>query len=79
MTVWDLTVLPPGKCALTSKWVYRTKELPDGSRIEKARIVARGFEQVQGVDFHEIFAPTIRSKSLRTLFAIGAAENMEED
>ena len=75
--VWDLTVLPPGKRALTSKWVYRTKELPDGSRIEKARIVARGFEQVQGVDFHEIFAPTIRSKSLRTLLAIGAAEDME--
>ena len=75
--VWTLTELPAGHRALTSKWVYRTKDLPDGTQVEKARIVARGFEQVQGVDFHEIFAPTIRSKSLRTLLAIGAAMDLE--
>ena len=75
--VWSLIELPDGKCALTSKWVYRTKTLADGSHIEKARIIACGFEQVQGVDFHEIFAPTIHSKSLQTLLAIGAAEDLE--
>ena len=75
--VWHLVELPPGKRALTSKWVYCTKTLADGTKLEKAWIVARGFEQVQGVDFHEIFAPTIRSKSLHTLLAIGAVEDME--
>ena len=44
---WHLTTLPPGKKALTSKWVYKTKYRPDG-RIErhKASPVIGGFEQV---------------------------------
>ena len=77
--VWHLVKLPPGKCALTSKSVYCTKTLADGTQLEKARIIDRGFEQVQGVNFHEIFAPTIRSKSLHTLLAIGAVEDMEDE
>lgn len=45
---WTLTSLPPGKRALTSKWVYKTKFRPDGSvERHKARLVIRGFEQVR--------------------------------
>ena len=42
--VWELTTLPPGKKAISSKWVYKVKTNSDSS-IEryKARLVARGF------------------------------------
>jgi hypothetical protein len=43
----------------------------------KARLVARGFSQVQGEDFNETFAPTMRMDTLRIFLAIVAAENLE--
>ncbi|KAI1002516.1 hypothetical protein K3495_g5684 [Podosphaera aphanis] len=43
----------------------------------KARLVARGFSQVQGQDYTETFAPTVRMDTLRLFFAIIAAENLE--
>ena len=43
----------------------------------KARLVARGFSQVQGEDFNETFAPTMRIDTLRIFLAIVAAENLE--
>jgi hypothetical protein len=43
---------------MTSKWIYKMKHVVDGS-IEKykARIVARGFSQIEGVDYDDTFAP----------------------
>ena len=75
--MWELVALPPGKKPLTSKWVFRTKVDGDGTSSEKARIIARGFEQVQGIDFQEIFAPMICNKSLHTLLAIEACQDLE--
>jgi Reverse transcriptase (RNA-dependent DNA polymerase) len=54
------------------------KRTTDG-RIEryKARLVARGFSQQHGIDYHETFAPVVRMESLRILFAIAAYEDLE--
>ena len=38
----------------------------------KARLVAQGFRQVQGVDYGETFSPVVRYESIRILFAIAA-------
>jgi hypothetical protein len=56
--VWDIVPRPEGKSVVTSKWIYKIKHSVDGS-IEKykARFVARGFSQVEGVDYDEIFSP----------------------
>lgn len=63
---------------VTSKWVFTVKYKLDGSIDRfKARLVARGFSQQYGIDFHETFAPTMRADALRILLAIIALEDLE--
>ena len=54
---WSLTKLPEGKKVLQNRWVYRLKEEPDGSKRYKARLVVKGFQQRQGIDFTKFFSP----------------------
>ena len=68
---WEYDELPPNRKAIGSKWVFKVKYHPDGSVARfKARLVAQGFSQVQGVDFSETFAPTVRRESLRIYLAL---------
>ncbi|CAI7781328.1 unnamed protein product [Closterium sp. NIES-54] len=61
------------KTVLTGKWVFRVKTKADGTTDKfKARWVVRGFDQEQGQDFTETFAPVSRHTSLRILLAIAA-------
>lgn len=73
---WDLVPLPEGRKAVGSKWVFKIKRNSDGS-VEryKARVVAQGFSQNPGVDYSEVFAPTFRMASLRTIIALSAIKN----
>ncbi|KAI1006202.1 hypothetical protein K3495_g2019 [Podosphaera aphanis] len=59
-------ILPDGANIVSTKWVFTVKLKSDGT-IEryKARLVARGFSQQYGIDYHETFAPTIRMDTLR--------------
>ena len=56
--VWDIVPKPENKSVVSSKWIYKIKHVVDGS-IEnyKARFVARGFSQKDGIDYEETFAP----------------------
>jgi hypothetical protein len=56
--VWDIVSIPKGKSVVTSKWVYNIKHVVDGS-VEKykERFVARGFSQVEGIDYEKTFFP----------------------
>ena len=58
---------------VTSRWIYKVKHAADGT-VEKykARFVARGFSQVEGVDYDETFAPVARYTSIRALTSIAA-------
>jgi hypothetical protein len=42
---------------------------------KKAQLVAKGFSQVEGIDYDEIFSPVVHFKSVRILFSIAALEN----
>jgi hypothetical protein len=56
--VWYIVLRPEGKFVVTSKWIYKIKHAADGS-VEKykERFVARGFAQVEGIDYEETFYP----------------------
>ena len=59
--------------ARSCKWVYRIKRDSNGRILRyKARLVAQGFTQRKGVDFHDVFAPVARMTSQRTVMAIAA-------
>ena len=64
-----------GKKVVKSKWVCRKKLNPDGTVDKyKARCVAKGFTQREGVDYGETFSPTVRHESIRMMAA--AAEGL---
>jgi hypothetical protein len=64
---------PKDKSMVSSKWVYRIKHAADGS-VEKfkARFVARGFSQKEGIDYEETFAPVARYTSIRVIIALAS-------
>jgi Reverse transcriptase (RNA-dependent DNA polymerase)/gag-polypeptide of LTR copia-type/Integrase core domain len=63
--------LPSGHSAIKTKWVYKLKRNSAGHPIKyKARVVAKGFTQTQGVDFNEVFAPTAGLTVIRVLLSL---------
>jgi hypothetical protein len=68
---YSLVRLPAGAKLITAKWVFKTKRNEQGAVVKyKARLVARGFQQIEGVDFNEVFAPTSKHATIRALLAL---------
>ncbi|CDF77556.1 Retrovirus-related Gag-Pol polyprotein [Chondrus crispus] len=78
---WKLVPRSEASNILTSRWVFNVKQLPDanGNIVEsaKARLVARGFQQVQGLDYTETYAPVIKFTTIRLLLALVAHYDLE--
>lgn len=73
MGVWEEVALPDGKRVVSSKWVFARKQNSSGRVTKhKSRFVVRGFDQREGIDFQETFAPPARFGSLMIMFAISA-------
>ncbi|XP_048481491.1 uncharacterized protein LOC105390889 [Plutella xylostella] len=70
---WTLCDLPSGCKAIPCKWVFKTK-MDDKGNISrhKARLVIKGYEQREGIDYTEVYAPVVRSTSLRHMIGLAA-------
>jgi hypothetical protein len=68
--VWYIVSRPKRKSVVTSKWIYKIKHTVGGS-IERheMRFVARGFSQVEGIDYEETSPPLARYTSIRMIIS----------
>ena len=76
--VWDLVELPNGAKVIGCKWVFKTKKYSLGN-IEryKAKLVAKGFTQKEGIDYMKTFSSISKKDSLRIILALIAHFDLE--
>ncbi|CAI7917608.1 unnamed protein product, partial [Closterium sp. NIES-54] len=70
-------VPPPGANIVSGMWIFRVKRPPGSPPVFKARYVARGFGQWQGVDYFQTFSPTPKMTTLWVLLHIAAQRDYE--
>ena len=73
---WSLVERSSDMNVLSNKWVLKVKPIDNEY---KARLVIRGFQQKQGVDYDETFSKVVRNESIRLLLAIAASQKLEFD
>ncbi|GKB20864.1 retrovirus-related pol polyprotein from transposon TNT 1-94 [Tanacetum coccineum] len=77
LEVWELIPRPDKVMVITLKWIYKVKLDELGGILKnKARLVARGYRQEEGIDFEESFAPVARLEAIRIFLAFAAHMNM---
>ncbi|CAI7884668.1 unnamed protein product [Closterium sp. NIES-53] len=67
----------PGTNIVSGMWIFRVKRPPGSPPVFKARYVARGFSQRQGVDYFQTFSPTPKMTTLRVLLNVAAQRDYE--
>ena len=71
---YELASLPPRRKLVQCKWIYKTKIATDGTTTKyKDRLVAKGYSQVQGLDYNETFTLVARMDSIRLVLSIAAS------
>nr|AAL75759.1 Putative pol polyprotein [Oryza sativa Japonica Group]AAL91607.1 Putative pol polyprotein [Oryza sativa Japonica Group]AAP51772.1 retrotransposon protein, putative, Ty1-copia subclass [Oryza sativa Japonica Group] len=76
---WELVHLPKQKKPVRCKWIFKRKEglSPSEPPRFKAKLVAKGFSQIAGVDYNDVFSPVVKHSSIRTFFSIVAMHDLE--
>jgi hypothetical protein len=75
---WELVPRPKNKNVIDTKWVFRNKLNEDGQVTRnKARLVCKGYAQIEGIDFEETFAPIARMEAIRLLLAYACSKNVK--
>src|SRR6218665_1611122 len=73
---FEICRLPKGRKVIGGRWVYAVKLGPNGDEQYKARYVAKGYSQVQDIDYSETFSPTVRITSVRMLMQLAVQQGM---
>ena len=69
--VWELVDLPEGVKPIGCKWIYKRKRgVAERVKTFKARLIANGYTQKEGIDYEEIFSPMAMLKSFCILLSI---------
>nr|GEV42675.1 hypothetical protein [Tanacetum cinerariifolium] len=77
LEVWELVSCPNNVFLIKLKWIYNIKKDESGGVLKnKARLVAQGFRQEEGIDFEELFAPIARIEAIRIFIANAAHKYM---
>ncbi|GAA0148362.1 transmembrane signal receptor [Lithospermum erythrorhizon] len=76
--VWTLIDLPEGARLIECKWVFKCKLDKDGNvHVYKARLVAKSFKQIQGIDYDETFSLVVKFKFIQIFLAIAGYYDYE--
>jgi hypothetical protein len=70
-SAWEIVPRPVNKSMVGSRWIYKVKQVVDGS-VEKykAKFLAQGFSQIEGIYCDETFSPIVRYSSIRSILAL---------
>lgn len=74
---WELVDRPQDATIVQCKWVFKKKYDGAGNVRYRARLVAKGFSQKEGVDYQETFSPVLRYSTLRLLFSVAAKLSLD--
>jgi hypothetical protein len=75
---WELVPRPKNKNVIDKKWVFRNKLNEYGQVTRnKARLVCKGYAQIEGIDFEETFAPVSRMEAICFLLAYACSKNVK--
>lgn len=70
---WELVDIPKGKVPIGCRWVHKIKYKSNGEvKRFKARLVARGYSQHEGLDYPETFSLMVKMVTLRAIIALAA-------
>ncbi|KAJ9565365.1 hypothetical protein OSB04_001331 [Centaurea solstitialis] len=76
--VWDLVDLPKGHRVIGTKWIFRNKTDERGIVIKnKARLVAQGYTQEEGIDYDDVFASVARIEAIRLFLAFASYKGLK--
>ncbi|GKG33222.1 retrovirus-related pol polyprotein from transposon TNT 1-94, partial [Tanacetum coccineum] len=77
LQVWELVSYPDKVMLIKLKWIYKVKTDEFGGVLKnKARLVAQGFRQEEGIDFKESFMPVAKIEAIRIFVANATNKNM---
>jgi hypothetical protein len=76
--VWNLVEPPHDVNVIGTKWVFKNKQVENGEVVrKKARLIAQGFSQVEGIDFREAFAHVAHLEAIRILLSFAASKGFK--
>ena len=76
--VWTLASRPKDHSVIGTKWVFKNKNDEEGTIVKnKVRLVTQGYNQEEGIDYGETYAPVARLEAIRMLLAFACFKNFK--